>query len=109
MAQILKTLAQLNPSATTLTTLYTVPAVTTTAVSSVTVCNQSASDATFRISVAVAGAADTAKQYLYYDQTVYANDTYIATLGLTLATTDVIRAYASSTTLSFQAFGSENT
>ena len=107
--QTLKVLAQLNPAATTLTTLYTVPGATTAAVSSIVICNQAASDATFRISVAIAGAADNAKQYLYYDTTVNANDSFVATIGSTLGAADVVRAYASTTTLSFVAFGAENT
>ena len=108
MAQTLKTLGQVNPSATTLTTLYTVPALTTTAVSSLVICNQANTDATFRVSIAVAGAADDVKQYIYYETTVDANDTFIATVGLTLGAADVIRIYASSNSLSFSAFGAEN-
>lgn len=98
-------LAQVNPLATTLTTLYTVPAVTQAVVSSIVACNQAASSGTFRISVAVAGAADNIKQYLYYDVTVGANDTFIATIGVTLGAADVVRCYASSTSFSFSAFG----
>lgn len=109
MADTFKVLGQVNPAATTLTTLYTVPGATSTTIGSISVCNQAATDATFRISIQVAAAADNAKQYLYYDQTVYANDTYVATIGMTLATTDVVKIYASSTTLSFQAFGVEIT
>lgn len=109
MADVFKTLAQVNPAATTLTTLYTVPAVTSTTISSVVVCNQAATDATFRISVQVAGAVDNAKQYLYYDTIVEANDSFVATIGMTLATTDIVKVYASSTTLSFTAFGVEVT
>lgn len=109
MAQTLKVLAQVNPSATTLTTLYTVPAATSTVASSIIVCNQAATDATFRVSIQVAAAADNAKQYLYYDTTVNANDTFIATIGITMATTDVMKIYASSSTLSFNLVGAENT
>lgn len=108
MAQTLKVLGQVNPAATTLTTLYTVPGATTTAVSSVVICNQDAVDATFRISIQVAAAADNAKQYLYYDTTVNANDSFVATIGATLGAADVVKVYASSTTLSFNAFGAEN-
>lgn len=107
--QTLKVLAQVNPSATTLTTLYTVPAATSTAISSIVVCNQAAADATFRISIQIAAAADNAKQYLYYDTTVGANDSFVATLGITIAATDVVKIYASTTTLSFTAYGAENT
>ncbi len=105
MADTLKVLAQLNPSATTLTTLYTVPAATSTTVSSVTVCNQATSAATFRLSVAIAGAADSAQQYIYFDEPIGAKDTFVATIGITLATTDLIRAYSSNASTSFSAFG----
>ena len=104
-----KVLAQLNPSATTLTTFYTVPAATSTVVSSIFICNQTSTDATFRISIAVAGAADNAKQYLYFDNVAPANDSFTITTGITLATTDVVRAYASTATLSFNMSGVENT
>lgn len=109
MAQTLKVLGQVNPSATTLTTLYTVPAATSVSVSSIVVCNQAGSAGSFRISIQVAAAADNAKQYLYYDTPIAANDTFIATLGITLATTDVLKIYASSTSQSFSAFGAEVT
>lgn len=109
MADISKVLAQVNPAAVTLTTLYTVPAATSTVVSSLCICNEAATDATFRISIQIAAAVDNAKQYLYYDAIVPANDTYIATIGMTLAATDVIKCYASSTTVAFQAFGIEIT
>jgi hypothetical protein len=107
MTTTYKTLAQLNPAATTLTTLYTVPAATSTVVSTITVANNSATDATFRLSVAVAAAADNAKQYIAYGVTCPGNGMYSFTIGMTLAATDLIRAYASTTTLSFNVFGSE--
>jgi len=107
MATTYKVLGQVNPSATTATTLYTVPASTSTVVSTITVCNQAASAATFRIAVRPAGATFEAKHYVSYDSTVAANDTTALTLGITLATTDVITVYASTATVSFNAFGSE--
>lgn len=107
MAEVRKVLGQLNPGATALTAIYTVPAATQAVVSSITVCNESAAAATFRVSVAVAGAADNAKQYLYYDLSLPGNDTFIATIGLALGATDVVRAYASTANLSFQVFGVE--
>ena len=39
--------------------------------------------------------------------TVAASDTTALTLGITLATTDVVRIYASTANLSFSLFGSE--
>lgn len=107
MATSYKVLGQQNPAATTATTLYTVPASTSTVVSTIVVTNQAATAATYRISVRPAGAAQTNAMYLAYDVTVGANDSTALTLGITLATTDVITVYASSATLSFNAFGSE--
>jgi hypothetical protein len=107
MATTYKVLGQSNPAATTATTLYTVPASTSTVVSTLVICNQAASAATYRISVRPAGAAQTAAMYLAYDVAVAANDSTALTLGVTLATTDIITVYASSATLAFTAFGSE--
>ena len=109
MADTLKVLAQSNPVAATLTDAYTVPAATSTTVSSVVVANRSAVATTFRISVAVAGAADAAQQYLYYDMAISGNDTFVATIGISLAATDVVRVYATLATLSFSIFGVEIT
>jgi glucose-6-phosphate dehydrogenase assembly protein OpcA len=102
-----KVLAQSNPSATTATTLYTVPSSTSTVVSTITVCNQAASAASFRIAIRPAGATLATVHYVAYDVALAANDTTALTLGLTLATTDVVTVYASSATLSFHAYGSE--
>ena len=105
--EVLKTLGQVVPSPTTLTTLYTVPGATQASVSSIIVCNQGAVQALFRISIAVAGAADDPKQYLYYDIPLPANDTFIATIGVSLGAADVVRCYSSVASVSFQAFGAE--
>lgn len=109
MPQALKVLGQSKPSATTLTDLYTVPALTSSTCSTITVCNQSSVATAFRISVAPAGAADTASQYIYYDIAIGGNDTFAATLGITLATTDVVRVYNTLATCSFSLFGVETT
>lgn len=106
-AEVLKVLGQVNPAATTATTLYTVPASTSTVVSTITVANQAASAATFRISIRPASASQTAAMYIAYDVTVNANDSVVLTLGLTLAATDVVTVYASSANISFNIFGSE--
>lgn len=107
MPTLYKVLGQVSPSATTETALYTVPAATSAVASSVIVCNRSAVLSTFRISIAVGGAATATKDYIYYDLPIGANDTFIATIGVTLAATDVVRVYASNTNLSFSLYGSE--
>jgi hypothetical protein len=45
--------------------------------------------------------------YVAYDVTVGASDTTALTLGITLGATDVITVYASTATLSFNAYGAE--
>ena len=107
MATVYKVLGQSNPSATTATTLYTVPASTSTVVSTITVANLAGTAATYRISVRPAGAVQTNAMYIAYDVTVGGLDTTTITLGLTLATTDVVTVYASTANVTFNAYGSE--
>jgi len=102
-----KVLGQINPAATTATTLYTAPAATSAVVSSLTICNQAAAVGTFRISVRPAGAALSALHYVAYDTAIPALDSISLSIGMTLATTDVVTVYASSATMSFTLFGSE--
>jgi glucose-6-phosphate dehydrogenase assembly protein OpcA len=104
-----KVLGQSSPAATTNTSLYTTPSSTSTVVSTITVCNQASTAGTFRIAIRPAGASIAAVHYLAYDTPIAANDTIALTLGITLATTDVVTIYASSATMSFAAFGSEIT
>jgi hypothetical protein len=107
MAEAFKILAQSNPAATTSTNLYTVPGATNTTISSITVCNRSATPTSFRISVAVAGAALADTQYIYFDQAIDGNSTFVATIGITLNATDVVRVFSGAATLTFIAFGVE--
>ena len=108
MATTYKVLAQNNPSATTETTLYTVPSSTSAVVSTISICNQAGTSGTYRIAVRPAADASTAaKHWIVYGATVAASDSIMLTLGLTLATGDVIRVYGSSANISFAAFGSE--
>jgi glucose-6-phosphate dehydrogenase assembly protein OpcA len=107
MPTVYKVLGQSNPTATTATTLYTVPSATSTVVSSITICNQAASTASYRIAIRPAGASLAAQHYIAYGVVIAANDTTVLTLGITLATTDVITVYASTANFSFSAFGSE--
>ncbi len=107
MPTVYKVLGQSNPSATTATTLYTVPSSTSAVVSTITVCNQSSTARTFRIAIRPAGATLAVQHYVAFDTAIAGNDTIALTLGVTLATTDIITVYASTTELSFTAFGSE--
>jgi hypothetical protein len=84
-----------------------VPALTSTILSTVTVCNQSANTATFRLAVRPSGESLAAKHHINYDTPVPGNDTVSLTLGITLAATDVLTANANTSSVSFNAYGSE--
>ena len=101
-----KVLGQANPSATTATTLYTVPSSTETVVSTIVVTNQTTAG-TYRLAIRPDGESLAAKHYLAYDVALAANETHTYTIGATLNAADVITVYASSTGQSFNAFGSE--
>ena len=107
MSDIIKVLGQADTAATTVTTLYTVPNLTQTTISSFVACNRTGSAITFRLSVHVAGASADDKQYLFYDKSVAANDTLTVVIGMTLGQTDVLKVYASAVNMSFNLFGGE--
>lgn len=109
MATTYKVLGQSAPSATTATTLYTVPSATSTVVSTINVCNRGSSSDTFRVAVRPAGASLASSHYLAYDTVVPANDSISLTIGVSLATTDVITVYAGTANLTFAVFGAEIT
>lgn len=107
MATTYKVLGQSNPAANTATTLYTVPAVTETVVSTITVANISAAAITFRIAIRPNAASLANSHFLAFDTSLAANSTQAFTLGITLDAADVITVQASDTNGVFQAFGSE--
>ena len=109
MPMTYKVLGQVNPSATTLTTLYTVPAATTTVASTINICNLDSTAGSFRVAVRPAGASVTNAHYIAYNTTVPASDSIAMTIGITLATTDVVSVYANTALISFNLFGSEIT
>ena len=112
MPTVYKILGQDAPVGNVETDLYAVPAATSAVVSSLTVANRGPDLATFRISISPGAAATINADYLYYDVVLGGYDTFIATVGITLAATDVVRVRASGLggdDLTFQAFGSELT
>jgi hypothetical protein len=109
VAETIKVLAQLD-GPTSLTALYTVPAATSTVVSSLVIANRAAVTRTFSVKVAVGGAADDPKQFIYATVNLTKNNTFVATIGMTLAATDVIRVICDATgALNFTLFGTEYT
>lgn len=110
MATAYKVLGQQNPAATTMTTLYTVPAATSTVCSTISICNQAnGASTTVRIAVRPAGATLAAQHYIVYDLPVNSNDTVFLTLGISLAATDVVSVYAGTANIAFGLFGGEVT
>ena len=108
MASTYKVLAQLNPSATTATTLYTVPSATSTVCSTLVVANLGTSTS-FRIAVRPGGASLANEHYIAYDNSIAQNSSVFLTIGLSLATTDVITVYAGTANLAFNLYGTEIT
>lgn len=109
MAEVYKVLGQSAPSATTLTTAYTVGASTEAILSTITVCNRSATATDFRIAVRPAGASIADAHYITYDHAIGGNETILFTIGFGLATTDVVSVYNTLATLSFTVGGMEIT
>ena len=109
MADTLKVLGQVISVPNSLIDLYTVPSSSQATVSSIMICNQNLVQVTFRISVAIGGAVDSRKQYLYYDLPLLNNDTFVATIGLSLGAGDKIRVQSDTDDVSFNLFGVEVT
>lgn len=107
MATNYKVLGQSAPSATSDTTLYTVPSATEAVASTVFVCNRGSSATTYRIAIRPAGATLADQHYIAYDATISANDAVAITVGMTIEATDVVTIYAGNGDLSFNLFGSE--
>lgn len=88
-------------AATSLTTLYTVPAATTAVVNTIIVVNSAATDATYDLYLDGIVLAN--------DVQVLANDTVVLEIKQVLATTKTIQGSASATTVAFHISGLEIT
>lgn len=107
MATSYKVLGQSAPSATTATTLYTVPSATEAVASTITACNRGTAISTYRVSVRPNGAALANQHYIVYDAELSPKATAALTIGMTLDAADVVEVYASTADFSFNLFGSE--
>ena len=88
-------------------TAYTCPAATAAVVSTIAICNQSASSATYRVAISTTTSFVTSG-YIVFGATVAANDTIFLTCGFTLdATNKYLLSSASAATVSFTVYGSE--
>lgn len=107
MPSTYKRLGAVAPLATTETDLYVVPALTQTVSSSVVVANRGNTSTTFRVTITVGGGATTNVDYIYPDVSIPGNDTFIATVGVTLNVGDTVRVYAGNANLTFSMWGVE--
>jgi len=101
-----KVIGQSAPASTANADLYTVPASSSAIISTLHIANTTATDATARVFVRIAGAAAAASNAIIYDVSVGGNGFVSLTLGITLATTDIITVRtATANALTFTAFG----
>ena len=107
MATVYKILGQARPLDTNNADLITVGASKYHVLSTLTVCNTTATAATFR-AFATTGAAGAEGNAIAYDVSVAANDSLFLTLGVTMDASDklIVRSGTASA-LTFTAFGSE--
>lgn len=107
MAEVIKILGQLSPSASTYSTLYTVTSGKSAVVSSMSICNTNATDQKIRVHLVPNGGSEGTGNALYYDIVIPMNETLCCTLGITMASLDFVRVWADATNICFQIFGSE--
>lgn len=100
-------LVQIKPSAGVLTDGYVCPAGAHAKITSILCCNVGADTDTFRLSLALSGASDALKQYLYYDHDLALGQTYSHEKEISLSPGDVLRVFSGNGDVSFNIFGTE--
>lgn len=105
MGSFNRVISQQKPEAATIVDAYISPHDLFTVVRTIYVTNQSSTKTSFRISIGLAGAADSPSQYLFYDSPVCGNETVAVEIQETISDGDVIRVYSTSGTCSFTIFG----
>lgn len=98
-------LGQVSPTATTLTTLYTVPSNIMITDAMLFISNRS-TQTSFRVALRKLGASISNEHYIYYDVVLKANDTFQC-YDLKLDSTDVVSVYSGSGDLSFNLIGKQ--
>jgi len=103
------TCEQIEPAATTLTALYTVPTVSVSKIVTIIACNKGAAADYIRIAQSVGGGAIADKDYIYYDLAVASTDTFVLTTPVFGNTGDIIRVYSTTGDTSFTLHAQETT
>jgi hypothetical protein len=110
MANALKILGQLNPTANTQGNVYVVPASTAAIVNNITVANQTAANVSYSIIVMPSGSFSATAANTFFivrGGVVPASDTATLSLGVTLPAGAILAANTNSGSLSISAFGVE--
>jgi hypothetical protein len=107
MPTTIRVLAQAYPTATVETTLYTC-ATTSAVISTLTICNNSATADAITMRICVGGAGDSNEQLILSGTTVGGNGVLALTVGITMENTDVIKVTSANGTSAFNLFGQEN-
>lgn len=97
------TLAQVNPAATTLTTLYS--ATGQALGDKVVICNTGTATAKVRVAVRPLGAAVATQMYLLYNEPIAGESSYFLQMGWPLSNTDVISVYSDTANVAFNLSG----
>lgn len=101
MTNTYKTAAQLNPSASTWSNLYTVPSATQAVISNIHVCNYGDSQATFSVALRPDGESLEPKNYIFYGLNIGSLDTIQLGDGITMESSDLFDVWASTASVSF--------
>lgn len=108
MASAYKILGQSAPTDTNNADILTVATSHSAAISSLVICNVTATAATARVFARIGGATAAVGNAIIYDSSIPANSTATFTLGITLAASDVLTVRSgTASALTFTAFGSD--
>ena len=88
-------------------TLYTCSNASGATVHSLFICNRSTSAVTFTVALNVGGGATANGDYLYKDEALAANKTYLVTTPIHMANTDTLKVTSSTANVTFNAGGVE--
>lgn len=102
-----KILGQVNPTTTSLTSLYTVPTGKEAFCSTLSICNFGDTTSNVNVAVRENGASIDSKQYILYNIPIVPSDSLFLTLGLSLDQADVVSVQATTSSIAFGLFGSE--
>jgi len=94
-------------STSTYATLYTVPSGKSAVISTISIANQEATSATYRLGITDLDTNPSDGDWLVYDSTVAGNDTTFITVGITLTAGQYLKISSSENTTTFICFLSE--